>query len=447
MQVTVETTQGLERRVKVQVPEDRVQGEISKRLTNIAQSARLPGFRPGKAPMKVIAQRFGKQVREEVVGEIVQSSFQDAIVQESLRPAGTPTIDPLEWESGMGVAYTAVFDVYPEVSLPAIESLKIGRPEAQVGDTDVDRMMERLRSQRRTWEPVERAATRGDRVIIDFEGTCDGKARDDLKSEGFALELGAGQVFQAFDEGLVGAQIGQELSLDLHFPSDYGAGELAGKPVGFQVKVQKVEEPVLPEFDDEFAASFGVEEGGLEKLKGEVRANMQRELTEGVRAATKQRVLEALLAGRDLELPESLTKREVERSMAQRRLEIAHSGIDASKIELDAKDFEQASRRRVTLGLLIGELIRENGIKADPSEVRARIDSIASTYEDPAEVVRWYYSEPTRLSDVESTVLEDTVVEWILGRAEIVAEPTSFDEILNPGQTQGAAKESHDDDR
>jgi len=437
MQVTVETTQGLERRVKVQVPEDRIQGEVSKRLTNIAQSARLPGFRPGKAPMKVIAQRYGKQVREEVVGEIVQSSFQDAISQESLRPAGTPTIDPLEWESGSGVAYTAVFDVYPEVSLPSIESLKIGRPQAQVADADVDRMMERLRTQRRTWEPVERAATRGDRVVIDFEGTCDGEARDDLKSEGFAVELGAGQVFQAFDDALVGAQAGQQLALDLHFPSDYRAGELAGKPVSFEVKVQKVEEPVLPELDDEFAAGFGVAEGGLEKLKGEVRANMQRELDEAIRAATKQRVLEALLAGRDLELPESLTKREVERSMAERRLQLTHSGVDPSQIELDAKDFEAASRRRVTLGLLIGELIRENGIKADPSQVRARIDSIASTYEDPAEVVRWYYSDPSRLSEVESTVLEDTVVEWILERAEMVAEPSSFDELLNPGQTQG----------
>jgi len=238
MQVTVETTQGLERRVKVQVPEDQVQGEVSKRLTNIAQSARLPGFRPGKAPMKVIAQRYGKHVREEVVGEIVQSSFHDAIMQESLRPAGTPTIDPLEWEAGSGVAYTAVFDVYPEVSLPSIETLKIAKPEAAVTDADLDRMLERLRNQRRTWEPVERAATRGDRVVIDFQGTCDGEARDDLKAEGFAVELGARQLFKEFEDNLVGAQAGQALSLDLHFPSDFRAGELAGKAVNFQVKVK-----------------------------------------------------------------------------------------------------------------------------------------------------------------------------------------------------------------
>ena len=312
MQVTVETTQGLERRVKVQVPEDRVQGEVSKRLTNIAQSARLPGFRPGKAPMKVIAQRYGKQVREEVVGEIVQSSFQDAIVQERLRPAGRPTIDPLEWEAGSGVAYTAVFDVYPEVSLPPIESRKIARPVAQVGDDDVERMLERLRVQRREWNAVERAAIRGDRVTIDFEGTCEGAARDDLTAEHFHVELGAGQVFKAFEDALIGAETGRDLSLDLHFPSDYGAGELAGKPVSFEVRVTAVEEPVLPQIDDAFAKTFGVEEGGVEQLKSEVRANMQRELDEGIRSATKQRVMEALLGGRDLELPASLVKREVE---------------------------------------------------------------------------------------------------------------------------------------
>jgi trigger factor len=437
MQVTVETTQGLERRVKVQVPEDRIQGEVSKRLTNIAQSARLPGFRPGKAPMKVITQRYGKQVREEVVGEIVQSSFHDAIVQESLRPAGTPTIDPLEWENGSGVAYTAVFDVYPEISLPPIESLKIAKPEAEVSDADLERMLERLRSQRRSWEPVERAAIPGDRLVIDFQGTCDGEARDDLKAEGFAVELGAKQLFKQLEDALAGAESGQELALDLHFPSDFQAGELAGKPVHFDVKVISVEEPVLPEIDDAFAATFGVQEGGIEKLKTEVRANMQRELAEGIRTITKQRVMEALLAGRNLELPESLIKREVERSMAQRRLELAHSGVDASKITLDEKDFDTAARRRVSLGLLVAELIKENGIKADPDEIRARIDSIASTYEDPAEVVRWYYSEPKRLSEVESTVLEDTVAAWILDRAQVVPEPSTFDELLNPGQTQG----------
>ena len=438
MQVTVETTQGLERKVKVQVPEDRIQGEISKRLTNIAQKARLPGFRPGKAPMKVIAQRYGKQVREEVVGEIVQSSFQDAIVQESLRPVGTPTIDPLEWESGSGVAYTAVFDVYPEVSLPPIDSLKIARPEAEVGEGDVDRMLERLRKQRRRWESVQRAATPGDRVVVDFQGTCDGEARDDLKTDGYAVELGAGQLFKQLEDSLLGTEAGQELSLDLHFPSDFGAGELAGKPVHFEVKVNTVEEPVLPEIDDEFATGFGVKEGGIEKLKSEIRDNMQRELEEGIRSTTKQRVMEALLAGRNLDLPESLIEREVQRSLEQRRLELSHSGIDTSEIELDPEDFKQAAGRRVSLGLLVGELIKENGIKADPNEVRARIDSIASTYEDSGEVVRWYYSEPARLSEVESTVLEDTVVTWILDRATVVPEATSFDELLNPGQTQGS---------
>ena len=234
----------------------------------------------------------------------------------------------------------------------------------------------------------------------------------------------------------MGAQADQELSLDLHFPSDFRAGELAGKPVSFQVKVNAVEEAVLPTIDDAFAESFGVEEGGIEQFKSEVRANMQRELEEGVRTATKQRVMEALLAGRSLELPESLIKREVERSMGQRRLELTHSGMSADDIELDPQHFEEAARRRVSLGLLVGELIKENAIKADPEEIRARIDGIASTYEDPDEVVRWYYSDPTRLSEVESSVLEDTVVAWIMERAEVVTESSSFDELLNPGQTQ-----------
>jgi trigger factor len=371
------------------------------------------------------------------VGEIVQSSFQDAIVQESLRPVGAPTIDPLEWESGSGVAYTAVFDVYPEVSLPPIDSLKIARPEAEIGDGDVDRMLERLRKQRRRWESVQRAATTGDRVLVDFQGTCDGEARDDLKTEGHAVELGAGQLFKQLEDSLLGTETGQELSLDLHFPSDFGAGELAGKPVHFQVKVNSVEEAVLPEIDDDFASGFGVKEGGLEKFKSEVRGNMQRELEEGIRSTVKQRVMEALLAGRNLDLPESLIEREVQRSVEQRRLELSHSGIETSEVELNPEDFKQAASRRVSLGLLIGELITENGIKADPDEVRARIDSIASTYEDASAVVRWYYSEPARLSEVESTVLEDTVVAWILERATVVPEATSFDELLNPGQTQG----------
>jgi trigger factor len=437
MQVTIENSEGLERRLKVQIPEDRVQGEVDKRLSNIAQSARLPGFRPGKAPMKVIAQRFGRQVREEVVGEIVQTSFQDAIVQEHLHPAGSPTIAPLEWNEGNGVAYTAVFDVYPEIALPAIESLKIQRPEATVAEDDVDRVLERLRTQKRDWRAMTRAATPGDRVLMDFRGECEGESRDDLKAEGFAVELGAGQVFKGFEDGLLGAEAGQELNLDLHFPADYRAGELAGKPVTFQVTVHSVEEPVLPEIDDELARAFGIEEGGVEGLRKEVRSNMERELADGIRATTKQRVMEALLAGGELPLPEALVKREVERAMAQRRLELTHSGIDPEQLELEPGMFEEQARRRVSLGLLIGELIKENDIRPDPDKVRERIAGIASTYEDPQEVIQWYYSEPARLADVESSVLEDAVVDWILEQADVSAEPTSFDALLNPGQTLG----------
>jgi len=439
MQVTLERTEGLERQLKVEIPEDRVQGEVDRRLSSIARSARLPGFRPGKAPMKVIAQRYGKQVREEVVGEMVQASFQDAVVQQSLRPAGTPTIDPLEWEGGKGVAYTAVFDVYPDIELPPIESLKVVTPVAEVADADVDALLERLRVQRRSFEEVKRAAMPGDRVIIDFEGTCEGEARDDLKAEDFPVELGAGQVFKAFEDGLHGVTAGQELELDLRFPGDYGAGELAGKPAKFAVTVKRVEEPVLPEIDDAFAASFGVAEGGVERLRAEVRKNMERELAEAIAAKTKQRVMEALLAGRSLELPEVLVRREMERAMETRKLELRHSGIDPDQVELEPEMFAEQARRRVALGLLLGELIKANDIRADPEKVRSRVELIASTYEDPKEVVQWYYSEPARLADVESMVLEDAVVEWILERADVSTESTSFDELMNPGQTTEAS--------
>ena len=274
MQVTVETTEGLERRGKVQVPEDRVQGEVSKRLTNIAQSARLPGFRPGKAPMKVITQRYGKQVREEVVGELVQTSFQDAIAQESLRPAGTPTIDPLEWESGSGVAYTAVFDVYPEVSLPPIESLKVARPEAEVGDADLDRMLERLQTQRRTWSPVERAAATGARVVIDFEGVCDGEARDDLKAEGQIARVavaqhagppGIGRQIAADPRRAFAAQRQREQAVDLSgFLLDVGQDHARLDGDGVVERID-LAHPVHPgEADDQFAAVL-VGRGGTAK--------------------------------------------------------------------------------------------------------------------------------------------------------------------------------------
>ena len=439
MQVSVENTSTLERRMKVQVPEDRVKGEVDKRLVDLRRTARIPGFRPGKVPGKVVAQRFGRQVRDEVVGELLQSSFFEALQQENLNPAGPPRIEPGELGAGNGIEFTAVFDVYPEIDPPAAETLAVERPVAEVTDEDLTRMLETLRKQRRTWEVVERPAASGDQVVADFRGTVDGEELEQGKGDEVPLEIGAGRMIPGFEDGLIGAVGGDERNLDLSFPEDYHAKDLAGKAVNFSIKVHRVEEARLPELDDEFAEGFGVSDGGVEGLKREVRGNMERELGDALRNTTKVRVMDALLEGSDFEVPQSLVDEESNRGVERRRMELAQYGVDATKLPIDPSMFADESRRRVSLGLLLGEVIKRNQIEVDTDKVRERIESVASTYEDPDEVIAWYYSQRERLSEIESAVLEDQVVEWILDKATVTEEASSFDALLNPGQTTSNA--------
>ncbi len=435
MQVTGEDTSALERRMRVRIPEERVKGEVVRRLNSLAARVRVPGFRPGKAPLKVLEKRYGEQVRSEVVGEMVQSSFYEAVSQRQLRPAGAPTIDPLEADPGNGIDYTAIFDVYPELKTPPIESLKISRPAAEVSEADVDKMLEVLRRQRRTWQTVERAATPADRVVIDFQGSVGGEPLEKAKGQEVPVELDGSRMIEGFEEGLLGMLPGEEKTLELTFPAQHPDEDLAGKPVTFAIKAHRVEEPLLPPLDDSLAESFGVKEGGLAALREEVKNNMTRELNEALRTITKRRVMEALLQDQEITLPDSLVREEVERAMRQRKVELSHSGIDPETAALEPAMFEEQARTRVALGLLMAEIIRGNEIKPDPERVRGRIESIASTYEDPNEVINWYYSDRSRLSDIETTVLEDQVVDWILERAQVSDEASSFDEVLNPGQT------------
>lgn len=433
MEVTVESGAGLERRMRVQVPEEQVNTEVHKRLDDLSRQVRVPGFRPGKVPMKVIRQRYGRQVRDEVVGELVQSSFYDALVQEKLRPAGSPTIEAQSTDPGQGVTYLATFDVYPDVTLPALETLSISRPTAAVGDDDVEGMIATLQRQRRNWTEVERAATASDRVVIGFQGFMDGEPLDNAKAEDFPMELEGGRMIPGFEEGLVGATAGESRTLDLSFPENYQEASLAGRPVRFEVTVKKVEEPSLPEVDDAFAASFGITEGGADALRREVRNNMERELAEALRNLTKQRTMDALLEGQDIELPESLVEEESRRAMERRAMELSHSGVDAEQAGLDASMFRDEAHTRVCLGLVLAEVIREHDIKPDPQKVRARIESIASTYEQPDEVINFYYGNRERLADIETTVLEEQVVDWVLERAAVTEEATTFDALMRPG--------------
>ena len=435
MQVTVESTRGLERRMRVEIPEEKVRGEIDKRLGDLARSVRIPGFRPGKAPVKVVARHYGRRVRDEVVGGIVRESLADALDQEQLRPAAVPHIAPLETASG--VTYTATFDVLPDISLPQFESIEIARPVATVSDEDVDRMLERMRVQRRTWREVERAATPSDRVVVNLEGHVDGEPLEEARATELPVELDAGRMVDGFEDGLVGAQAGEDRTLELSFPETYPE-HLAGKPVTFGVKVHRVEEPVLPDVDDEFAESFGVADGGVEALRREARANMERELGDGLRALLKQRVMEALLAGDDIELPESMVRDEVARAMQRRHEELERSGI-GQDIELSPDAFEAPVRRRIALELVVAEIVREHRIELDHARVRARVEIIASTYQEPARVLDWYYSDRSRLAPIESFVFEEQVVEWVLEHAQVTDEATSFDRILNHGQTDAVA--------
>ena len=435
MQVTVEQSEGLERRLKVALPEAQIKGEVDQRVQKMAKTISMPGFRPGKVPTRVVMQRYGKQLRDEVVGELVQTSFRDAIEKEQLRPASTPQIDEINAEPGSGVEYEARFEVYPEVSLPEMGSLEVARPVASVSDADVENMIETLRKQRKTWHEVDRAAELDDRVTIDFSGTCEGEPIRDGKAENVPVELGAGRMVAGFEDGLVGKKADEDVTLDVTFPEDAPDETVAGKPATFEIHVHKVEESQLPEVNEEFVKEFGIEDATPEGLSNEVRQNLERELEQAVRDTTKRRVLDSLLEKGALEVPEGLVASEVERMISQRKMELSYQGIDPEKLPMDGSLFQDDARRRVALGLLLAEIVKVNDMQADPETVRERIESIASTYDESEKVINYYYGNAERLQEIESSVLEDQVVEWMLERASVSDEESTFDELLNPGQT------------
>jgi trigger factor len=430
MQVSVEATGGLERRMTIQVPAERIEKEVESRLKDLTRTARVAGFRPGKVPLKVVERKYGAQVRREVVGEVLQSSFYEAIRQEELRPAGGPRIEASEVAPGQALEYKAIFEVYPQFDLGSLEGGRIERPAVEVTDADVDRVIENLRRQRVTWTPVERPAQKEDRVLMDFEGTVDGEPFPGNKGEQVPVILGSGRLIPGFEDGLVDAAAGEERMLDLQFPQDYPATELAGKPVRFQVKVISVSEPKLPEVNEDFARSFGVAEGSVEGLRSEVRQNMERELEQTVKGKVKEQVMQLLLDKNPIEVPKTLVDEEAQRLMEQTRSQAA-----GQNFELPRELFEEQARRRVTLGLVIAEVVKSAGLKVDPARVRATIEAMAATYENPEEVVKWYYGNRNLLQGVESLVLEDQVVDHLLQQLEVVDAPTSFESLMSPGQS------------
>jgi len=436
IQVSVSSTGALERQVNVEVPEDRISGQVDARLGELTKSARIDGFRPGKVPRKVLERRFGARVRQEVIGEVLQASFREALQQEALTPAGEPTIDPLEAEPGHGLRYTATFEVYPQVELTGLEGLSVEKPVCQITDADVDAMLGKLREQRKEWREVERPAAEGDRLTVDFTGYVDGEPFEGGSLEDAEVEIGAGQLIAGFEEGLVGAAAGEHRRLELAFPEQFGNAELAGKPVTFEVQVKKVQEPVLPDLDEAFAEAFGVAEGGVEQLRAEVRANMERERAPPARARHKENLMNAVVEAVSLTVPQALVREEALRMAADMRRRLAMQGLPDEQLgNLDPEMFTEQAEQRVKRGLILAEAVRVNGLRADPAAVRQRIEALAASYEEPAAVVNWYYEDRQRLSEVESTVLEDAACDWIMERASVTEQLVSFDALMNSGQT------------
>lgn len=432
MQVSVEELGSLERRMTVQVPASEVDQEVQSRLSSLARRVRIHGFRPGKVPFKVVQRMYGDQVRQEVVGEVVQRSFAQAVDAQNLRPAGGPRIEPKSFDAGADLEYAAVFEVLPEFELKGIEGMAMERPVAEVTDADVDRMLETLRKQRTEWNEVQRPARNEDRVTLDFEGTIDGESFPGNKGEDVSLVIGSGRMVPGFEDALVGVAPDSALSFEVAFPEDYHASELAGRKVRFSGHLKAVAEPVLPEVDDKLAASFGIAEGGVEALRAALRENMERELGQGIKATVKRQVMETLLAANPIELPQTLVTAEIERLARQAQFpESEDDAAAARKREV----FESEARRRVALGLIISRLVREQGIKADPGRVQAQLETIAASYEDPREVIAWYRQNSGAMEEVNAAALEEEVVDWLLARATVTETPRTFDEVMKPNRS------------
>jgi trigger factor len=428
MQVSVESGEGLERRMTVDLPPERFETEVANRLQQVARSARLPGFRPGKVPLKILRQRFGEQINQEVFGDLMQVTFSEAVGQQQLRPAGPPRVVPSIDHGGRRYGYTATFEVLPSITLAPLGDRVIKRPVVEVGDADLEAMLDRLRQQRKTWTKVERPAAQGDRVIASFAGTMDGEPVPSGSAQDRPIEIGAEHLIPGFEDGLIGISAGESRTLNLAFPDGYHAKHLAGKPVVFEVSVSAVEGPVVPALDAALARSYGVEDGDIERFRQDVRANMDRELRQRVQARIKNQVMDALILANPVEVPGVLVREEIAVLKGRTARNAGPTGMQLPDVL-----FEESARRRVALGLIIAEVVRTNGIAVDPERVRAAVEDMASTYESPKEVVDYYYASKENLANIETMVLEDQVVDWVLGHARVEDEPMSFQQLTEAG--------------
>ncbi|HUL63955.1 MAG TPA: trigger factor [Burkholderiaceae bacterium] len=431
MSQTIETLAGLERRIQLTVPAADLENEVKQRLVKLARTLRMPGFRPGKVPMKMVVASYGAQVQAEVLNDKVGAAFDAAVTANQLRVAGTPRLEAKsQGEDAGNLAFDATFEVFPEIKVTDLSAVEVEQAVCHVGDAEVDKTIEIMRRQRATFAQVERAAAAGDRATVDFVGSIDGTPFQGGSGTDLPITLGQGRMLPGFEEALIGMKAGEKKTFPLSFPADYRATELAGKTTSFDVTVKKVEQANLPEVDADFARALGVKTGDLEKMRAEIKANLEREVAARLKARTKDSVMQGLLSIAQFELPKALVQREQERLAEAARADLTARGMNANDVPMSSEIFAPQAERRVRLGLIVGELVRLHGLQARQDQVRKNIDQIAQSYEKPAEVIQWYLGNRERLNELENAVTEDNVTNWALRHAKTTDKPVAFDELM-----------------
>ena len=431
MQTSLENLGLLERRLNMAVAVEEIEKQVDERLKKLSRNLRMAGFRPGKVPLKLVAQQYGPQVRSEVIGDTVQKAFSDAVREQNLKVAGYPRIEPRSGEAdAKSIEFSATFEIYPEVVLGDIGESRIERPALTLGDAEVDKTLEILRKQRQHFHSVERPAAAGDRVTADFLGKIDGVEFVGGKASDFVFVLGEKQMLPEFEANTLGLAAGGSRTFELTFPADYHGKEVAGKRASFDLGVKLVEEPHLPEVDAEFARSLGVEDGDLARMRAEVRENIEREVKKRSQADIKNKAMQVLLDATRIDLPKALIEMETQRMVQAARADLEARGMKMEQVPINPEMFEQQAQRRVSLGLIIAELVRAHDLAPKPEQVRALVTEQAESYEQPDEVVKWIYSQPQRLSEMESLALEDNVVAWVLEQSKVEDKAVNFDEFM-----------------
>ncbi|HET8700338.1 MAG TPA: trigger factor [Nitrococcus sp.] len=447
MQVSVETIQGLERRLKFQVSNERIDKEVKSRLTSLKSKVRLDGFRPGKVPYKVVEKRYGAEVRDEVVTELLRAAYVEAIEQQGLRPAGAPDIQPVPTEKGEDLEYTATVEVLPEIEIKGLDELELERPAVEIADADIDKVIEQLRQQKVDYVEVGRPSAEDDRIVIDFTGSVDGGGFRGHTGKDVGVRIGSGQMPREFEQALKGLHAGDIKNIDYTFPERFPDQRIAGKTAVFEVTVKRVEEPQLPALDDEFAKRLGIEEGGLAEVRKQVRESLEYERDRAVRTQLKQQLLNKLLASNDaLELPRSLVDAELKVLRGRALRQASQAGGDKQE-EPDVPDsaFEPGARRRVTLHLLINEIVRSNNLQLDEKRMQDALTELASSHERPQELLQYYAEHRQMMETLELAVIEDQAVDWLLERAKMVDQAMSFDALMGKSDSEGQGGESADE--